>query len=104
MALVIKNLPAIAADVRRCRFDPRVGTIPRGRHSNPLQCSCLGNPMERGAWGATVHGVTKSQTRLTQCSAHTTGRLATRRYVGINFKTLTKYISAMKWDKITKLN
>ena len=36
-----------------------------GGHDNPLQCSCLENPMDRGAWGATVHGVAKSQIRLT---------------------------------------
>jgi len=35
-----------------------------GGHSNPLQYSCLENPMDRGAWWATVHGVAKSQTRL----------------------------------------
>ena len=37
---------------------------PGGEHGNPLQYSCLGNPMDRGAWWATVHGVTKSQSRL----------------------------------------
>ena len=37
---------------------------PLGGSSNPLQYSCLGNPMDRGAWWATVHGVSKSQTRL----------------------------------------
>ena len=36
-----------------------------GRNGNPLQYSCLENPMDRGAWWATVHGVTKSQTQLT---------------------------------------
>ena len=47
-----------------------LGSIPGSRRSpgegngNPLQCSCLGNPMDRGAWWATVHGVTKSQTQL----------------------------------------
>ena len=37
-----------------------LGQSPGGGHSNPLQCSCLENPMDRGAWRATVHGVTKS--------------------------------------------
>ena len=37
---------------------------PQGENSNPLQYSCLENPLDRGAWQATVHGVTKSQTRL----------------------------------------
>ena len=43
---------------------PGSGRSPGGGHGNPLQYSCLENPMDRGAWWATVHGVTKSQTRL----------------------------------------
>ena len=43
---------------------PGLRRSPGGGHSNPLQYSCLENPMERGAWQATVHGVTKNQTRL----------------------------------------
>ena len=43
---------------------PGVGWSPGGGHDNPLQCSCLENPMDRGAWWATVHGVTKSWTWL----------------------------------------
>ena len=41
---------------------PGSGRSPGGGHGNPLQCSCLENPMDRGAWRATVHGVSKSQT------------------------------------------
>ena len=41
-----------------------LGRSPGGRHGNPLQYSCLENPVDRGAWWATVHGVTNSQTRL----------------------------------------
>ena len=43
---------------------PGSGRSPGGGHSNPLQYSCLENPMDGGAWWAIVHGVTKSQTRL----------------------------------------
>ena len=43
---------------------PRSGRPPGGGNGNPLQYSCLGNPMDRGAWQATVHGVAKSQIRL----------------------------------------
>ena len=43
---------------------PGSGRSPRGRHGNPLQYSCLKNPMDRGAWWAIVHGTVKSQTRL----------------------------------------
>ena len=41
---------------------PGLGRSPRGRNDNPFQYSCLGNPMDRRAWRATVHGVAKSQT------------------------------------------
>ena len=41
-----------------------LGRSPGEGNGNPLQYSCLENPMDRGAWGATVHGVTESQTRL----------------------------------------
>ena len=43
---------------------PGLGRLPGERNGNALQCSCLENPMNRGAWRATVHGVTKSRTRL----------------------------------------
>ena len=43
---------------------PGLGRSPGGRNDNPLQYSCLGNPLDRGAWQATVHGVAKSQIRL----------------------------------------
>ena len=51
-------------------FDPWVGKTPWSRHGNPLQCSCLENPMDRGARWATVHGVAKSWTRLKRLSMH----------------------------------
>ena len=63
---VVKNLPANAGDVRDVGSIPGSGTCPGEGHGNPLQCSCLENPMDRGAWRATVHGVTKSQTGLKQ--------------------------------------
>ena len=47
------------------------GRSPGGGHSNPLQDSCLENPMDRGAWWTTVHRVAKSQTRLKRLSTHT---------------------------------
>ena len=48
---------------KRREFSPWVGKIP-WRRGNPLQYSCLKNPMDRGAWWATVHEVAKSETRL----------------------------------------
>ena len=56
---VVKNLPANAGDVGSI---PGSGRSVGGGNDNPLQYSCLGNPMDRGAWRAVVHGVTKSQT------------------------------------------
>jgi len=43
---------------------PELGRSPGGGHGNPLQYSCLENPMDRGAWRATVHGVAKSWTQM----------------------------------------
>ena len=64
MALELKDLPANAGDVRDLSSIPGSGRSPGGGHGNPLQYSCLENPMDRGAWRATVHRVAKSQTRL----------------------------------------
>ena len=64
MALVIKNPPANAGDVRDVISIPGSGRSPAGGNGNLLQYFCLKNPMDRGAWKATVHGVTKSQTQL----------------------------------------
>ena len=74
MVLVIKNLPACAGDIRKVDSIPGLGRFPGGGHGNPLQCSCLENPVDRGAWRAIVHGVTKSWTRLKQLSTRALGR------------------------------
>ena len=57
---------------KRCRFHPWVGKVPGEGNGNPVQYSCLENPMDRGTWRATVHSVTKSQTRLKRLSSHST--------------------------------
>ena len=49
VALVVKNLPANAGDAGDAGLIPELGRSPGGRHGNPLQCSCLENPMDRGA-------------------------------------------------------
>ena len=64
VVLVVKNLSANARDVRDESLIPGLGKSPGGEHGNPLQYSCLENPMDRGDWWATVHEVSKSQTRL----------------------------------------
>ena len=69
--LVVKNQPANAGDMRDTVLIPGSGRSPGGGHGNPLQYSCLEKSMDRGAWQATVHGVTKSRTQLKQQHAHT---------------------------------
>ena len=64
MALVVKKLPANAGDLRDMRSIPGSGRSSEGGHGNPLQYSCLENPMDRGAWQSVVHGVSQSQTPL----------------------------------------
>ena len=58
---VVKNLPANARDTSNEGSIPGLGKSPGVGNGNPLQCSCLENSMDRGAWWATVHGVEKSQ-------------------------------------------
>ena len=60
----VGNPPANAGDTEDAGSIPGSGRSLVEGNGNPLQYSCLENPMDRGAWQATVHGVTKSQTRL----------------------------------------
>ena len=62
MFLVVKNLPANAGDVRDTGSIPGSERSTRGGHGNPFLYSCLNNPKDRGAWWATAHGVTESDT------------------------------------------
>jgi len=64
VALMVKNLPANARDIRDVGLIPGSGRSPGEGHGNPLQYCCLENPMDRGAWRVTVRRVAKSQTRL----------------------------------------
>ena len=57
VVLVVKNPPANAGDVRDTGSIPGSGRSPAGEHGHPLQYSCPENPMDRGAWRATVHAV-----------------------------------------------
>ena len=63
---MVKILPVNVGDPRDSGFNPWVGKIPEGENGNPLQYSCLENPMDRGAWQATVHGAAKSRTQLSR--------------------------------------
>ena len=60
MVLLIKNPPASAGDIRLMDSIPESGKSPGGGNGNRLQCSCLENSMDRGAWNTTVHRVTES--------------------------------------------
>ena len=64
VVIVVKNPPTSAGDIRDMASVPGLGRSSGGGHGNPLQYSCLENPMDRGAWLATVHRVAKSQTQL----------------------------------------
>ena len=62
--LVVKYPPASAGDARDMGSIPWMGKTPGGGDGNSLQYSCLETPMDRGAWQATVHSITKSRTQL----------------------------------------
>ena len=70
---MVKNLPASAGDARDAGLIPGSGGSPGGGNGNPLQYSCMGNSMDRGAEWATVHGVVKSQTRVSMHARIITG-------------------------------
>ena len=64
VVLVLKSLPASGGDIRDMDSIPGSGISPGGGSGSPLLCSCLENPLDRGAWQATVHRVAKSRSRL----------------------------------------
>ena len=61
---MVKNPLATAGDARDVGLIPGIRRSPGEGKGNLLQYSCLGNPMDRGAWRATVHGVSKTKTQL----------------------------------------
>ena len=67
---MVKNTAANAEDIRDAGWIPGWGRSPGGGHGNPLQYSCLENPMDSEAWRATVHRVAKCQTQLKRLSMH----------------------------------
>ena len=69
---MVKNLPANAGDIRDEGLISGSGRCPEGGHGNPLQYSCLENPMDRGIWPATVHRVAKSRPQLKRLSTQHT--------------------------------
>ena len=71
MVLVVKNPPANSGDPRDAGSIPGLGRSPGAKYGNPLRHSWLENSMDRGAWWATVHRVTKSWTLLKRLGTHT---------------------------------
>ena len=65
---MVKNLPVKEGDIRDMGLIRGLGRSPEGGDGNPLQYSCLENPMDGGTWRAIIHGVSKSQTRLKRLS------------------------------------
>ena len=66
VAQLVKNPPANVGDARDSSLIPESERSPGEGHDHQLQCSCLGNPIDRGAWRATAHGVTES--KVTECA------------------------------------
>ena len=71
---MVKNLTNDSGDAGDAGLIPGLGRSPGAGNGNRLQCSCLENPMGRGAWWATVHGVAKSQKQLSDQHIHFTKR------------------------------
>ena len=88
---VVKNSPAHAGRHKRHWFDPWWGRSCGGGYSNPLQCSCLKNPMDREACWVIVYTVAQSQTQLKQLSTHPSIHLSTH-YL------FSKEIKPAQWD------
>ena len=87
---VVKNLSAIAGDSGDAGLIPGLGRSPGGGNGNLLQYSCQENPVDRGAWQATVHGVAKSWTWLSNIAythTHTHTHTHKSEYRGLFFKT-----------------
>ena len=84
---------------KRLRFDPWVGKSPWRRAWQPILYSCLENPMDRGAWRATVHRVAKSQTRLKWLSRHTSDNLKGSAVVGRGREIQEGYVFMLMYGR-----
>ena len=81
VALVVKNPPTNAGDVKDEGLIPGLGRPNEGEHGSPLQYSnCLENPIDRGAWRATVHRVTESDTTAQHTLARSSGKKTKQRH------------------------
>ena len=87
---------------KRHGFDPGSGRSPGGGHGNPLQYSCLENPMDRGTWWAEVHWVTKSQTWLKQLSTYAQGIISLLKSIHILHEQLTAFFTVFFRERKTR--
>jgi len=103
VAQLVKNPPANVGDARDSSLSPGSERSPGEGHDHQLQCSCLGNPIDRGAWRATAHGVAKSRRWL---SAHvgtgstegTVGRVWTCHRGRVGMKRRATGLIHMSWN------
>ena len=93
---MVKNLPANAGDEG---WIPRSRRFPGEEDDNPFQHFCLGSPKDRGAWQARVHGVTKSQTRL---SDYRTTPKRHKREILAKERWVSKLVNRVDWYKVLK--
>ena len=75
---MVKNLPANTGDARDRSLFPKSGRSPGDGNGNPVQYPCLENPMDRGAWWATVHGVTESDKAAKPILSHSNDLVSIR--------------------------
>ena len=87
-ALVVKNPSVREGDIRDVGSVPGLGRSPGEGNGDPLQYSCLENPMDRGAWWAMVHRVAKSWTQLKQLSMHAHEQAGTTRTAMVKMRLL----------------
>ena len=97
MVLVGKNLPANAGDLREAGLISGLGRSTGGGHGNPLQYSCLENPMDRGAWHAMVLWVAQSWTQLKQLCMTAPIYLSMRHIFSVQFSC--SIVSNISWPQ-----
>ena len=88
-------------DIKDMGSIPGLGRSPGGGHGNPLQYSCLESPMDRGAWQATIHRVSKSQTRLKQLSTRLHARACARAHTHTHTHTHRQYQASVS-NKVSR--
>ena len=92
MEMIYPNPPANAGDISHVGLIPGSGRFPGGGHGNPLQYSCLENPMGREAWRAAVHRISK-ESDTTEATQHT------RTITGYKFQSIVKYTAILRVRK-----